>query len=570
MKIKMNTFGKVITLVICLLVPIILLYAYSHQVSVNVVKQTVEDGNRNRLSFFMSQMESMIEQLTKYSVISSKDYSITEYLNGRNQSSPVVQVQRQQRISEMLNMQIATSSWNNQLIMYITDSKEVISTDYSVMYNEQYIMESVYKKWSHRKMDNQTYFSRLRESDKPNLLVEVRFADDNIENMLNLLKQGGETDPFLYQKGQEPITNRTANQTLVKGVIEQLDQYVLERSGSRTITLNDQKYVVNYIRSESLDWYLVDFVPLEKIYSPITINRNLFYIIVGLLLLLSIMVTLLLYRNVQMPIRLLIRGVQRIKDGQYSVRLKKQPNNEFDYLFNSFNEMAEQIQELIEKVYKETLRSKEATLKQLQSQINPHFLYNCLFYIKSMANLGEKDAVAAMALNLGEYYRYTTRTEKTMTTLREELKLVENYLTIQNLRIQRFQYEIDLPEAMLDLEIPRLLLQPIVENAIIHGVESNPKFGVICISGESDDGVHRIIVDDNGKGITAEELAKLRKEMDMPMEDETGCGLWNIHQRLVQMYDGRSGLSFFHSPLSGFRVIMRWEEGTNSQKKEAV
>jgi two-component system sensor histidine kinase YesM len=353
----------------------------------------------------------------------------------------------------------------------------------------------------------------------------------------------------------------------VKGVIEQLDRMSLDKAGSQTITLNDQKYVVNYIRSDSLGWHLVDFVPLEKIYSPITVNRNLFYVIVSLLLLLSILVTLLLYRNVQRPIRLLIRGVQRIKDGQYSVRLKEQPNNEFDFLFNSFDEMAEQIQELIEKVYKETLRSKEATLKHLQSQINPHFLYNCLFYIKSMANLGDKEAVAAMALNLGEYYRYTTRTEKTMTTLREELKLVENYLTIQNLRIQRFHYEMDIQEEMLDLVIPRLLLQPLVENAIIHGIEDSPEFGIIHVSGVSQDGIHRIIVDDNGKGISMEEMVRLQKEMAMPMGDDTGCGLWNIHQRLIQMYEGQSGLSFSPSPMNGFRVIMAWEESSDALKR---
>ncbi|WP_284645484.1 sensor histidine kinase [Paenibacillus silviterrae] len=567
MNIKTTTFGKVIGLIICLLIPIILLYGYSHQVSVNVVKQTVEDGNRNRLSFFMSQMESMIEQLTRYSVIASKDYSIMEYLNGRGQSSPVVQVQRQQRISEMLNMQIATSSWNNQLILYVTDTQEVVSTDYSVTYNEDYIRNSEFKRWSHRKLENQSYFSRLRESDQSNLLVEVRFADDNIENMLNLLKQGGDTDPFFFMKGQDPITNRTADQGKVKGVIEQLDGYTLERQGSQVISMNGQKYVVNYIRSESLGWYLVDFVPLEKIYSPITLNRNLFYLIVGLLLLLSILVTLLLYRNVQRPIHLLIRGVQRIKDGQYSVRLKKQPNNEFDFLFNSFDEMAEQIEQLIEKVYKETLRSKEATLKQLQSQINPHFLYNCLFYMKSMATLGEKEAVVAMALNLGEYYRYTTRTEKTMTTLREELKLVENYLTIQNLRMQRFHYEIDIPEAMLDLEIPRLLLQPLVENAVIHGVENSPEFGIIQITGETGNGLHRIIVDDNGQGISKEGITELQREIAMPLEEDTGCGLWNIHQRLVQLFEGRSGLSFAQSSMNGFRVVMAWEEQGNAMKK---
>ncbi len=315
--------------------------------------------------------------------------------------------------------------------------------------------------------------------------------------MLNLLKQGDKREPFLYQSGMEPILNYTADRTLVGRVVEQLDRQELQHSGSITVSLNKQKYIVNYIRSESLGWYLVDIVPLESIFAPIITSRNLFYTSIGLLTAMSLLVTLLLYRNVQRPIQLLIRGVQRIKDGQYSARLKQQPNNEFDFLFISFNEMAEKIQELIEKVYKETLRSREATLKQLQSQINPHFLYNCLFYIKNMANLGDKEAVVAMSLNLGEYYRYTTRLESTMTKLKEEVKLIENYLMIQTLRLQRLHYEIDIPEEMQTLEIPRLLIQPLVENAVIHGVENSLQFGVIQVKGERVNGINKIIVDDN-------------------------------------------------------------------------
>lgn len=572
MNIKMNTFGKVITLVFSLLIPIVLLYGYSHQVSVNVVRETVEDGNRNRLSFFMSQMELMIDQFTKYSVIASRDYSIKEYLEGRGSSKPLDQVQRKMRIVEMLNMQIATSGWNNQIILHLSDSKEVITTDYSVEFNQDYIDHTELKKWLHRDTVvfgvEQLFFSRMRESDNPNVLIEVRFTDDNIKNMLNQLKQGGRSEPFFYQAGMEPILNRTADHTLVSRAVEQLDHLKLGKSGNLTISLNEQQYIANYIRSESLGWYLVDLVPLESIYSPITISRNLFYTSVGLLMVLSILMTLLLYRNVQRPIQLLLRGVQRIKDGQYSARLQKQPNNEFDFLFNSFNQMAEQIQELIEKVYKETLRSREATLKQLQSQINPHFLYNCLFYIKNMANLGEKEAVVAMSLNLGEYYRYTTRLENPMTTIEEEMKLIQNYLEIQTMRIQRLGYEIEIPEDMMELEIPRLLIQPIVENAVIHGVENQLEFGMIHIKGERSNGTNRIIVEDNGGGISQEAMMELQRKITVPMDDKTGCGLWNIHQRLIHLYGGKSGLFFSPSPLNGFRVELIWEDADGFRKGE--
>ncbi|HTG71036.1 MAG TPA: hypothetical protein VL921_17395 [Candidatus Udaeobacter sp.] len=146
---KMTTYRKVIALIIALLVPIILLYSYSNQVSINVVKATIEDQNRNRLAFFMSQMDMMIDQLMKHSITASRDYSIMEYLNGRNNSEPLKQLQRHVRIVDMLNMQTTTSAWSNQIILYLRDSKEVISTDYSAKYDAEEISKRELGKWTH-------------------------------------------------------------------------------------------------------------------------------------------------------------------------------------------------------------------------------------------------------------------------------------------------------------------------------------------------------------------------------------------------------------------------------------
>jgi two-component system sensor histidine kinase YesM len=561
---KINTFGKVIVLVCLLLIPIIMLYAYSHQVSVKVVRENIENENLDRLSFFISQMESAVEQLTKFSVVVSRDSEFKKYLANRQSMQPLERLQMQTRILEMLNLQILTSGWNNQIVLYLRDSKEVISTDYSVAYDENYLQNIRLRKWSHHDTviygTNQSYFSVIRNADIPDLLIEVRFTDDNIKNMLKQLKQGGAGEPFLYERGNAPLINQTGDQSIVNRLIAYLDGQSLPEAGHQTVTLDRNKYIVNYVRSESLGWYLVDYVPLESILTPITMSRNLFYFSIGLLLVLSVLATLLLYRNVQRPIQMLLRSVKKIKSGQLSTRLKQQPNNEFDFLFASFNEMAEQIQELIEKVYVEKLRSREATLKQLQSQINPHFLYNCLFYIKNMANLGQKEAVVAMALNLGEYFRSTIRHESSITTIRQEMGLVTNYLTIQNLRIQRFNYEMDIPDDMFEVEIPRLLIQPVVENAIIHGIENSLEFGLIEISGFHGDGSYHIVVDDNGAGMSPSDMEVLQKKLALPMDDEMGCGIWNVHQRLIHLYKGRSGLYLSQSPLGGLRVELIWED----------
>lgn len=297
---------------------------------------------------------------------------------------------------------------------------------------------------------------------------------------------------------------------------------------------------------------------MQEIIAPIQQKRNLFYIGTTILLLLSVLLTFSLYRNVQLPIKELIHNVQRLKQGNYSVRLIRQPDNEFSFLFSKFNDMAAQIQDLIEKVLAEKLRVKEATLKQLQSQINPHFLYNCLFFIVGMARQRDYEAVEVMAQNLSEYYRYNIRLDEEETTIKEELNLIKNYLYIQTMRIDRLQYEIDIPEELQSILIPRLMLQPIVENAIIHGIEPNEGEGQIRIKIDKMNNQYRFIVEDNGVGITEEDRKSLFHQITNPNYEGSGFALWNTHQRLFIRYGEQSGIQIENSQLGGLKVILYW------------
>ncbi|WP_270166685.1 sensor histidine kinase [Paenibacillus sp. SYP-B4298] len=560
----MNTFAKVTLMIIFIVALIIMLYSYSHRVSLQVVEQAVEQGQSNRLAFVMSQLEMTVGQLAKFAVVAGSDDSIRDYLYERERSTPLQRVERQTRITDMLNMQVSTSSWDNQIVLFIKDAQEALSTDYSVMYNSDYVARTPKQRWQLQEADGQlSYFSWMRESlYDPQLVVEVRFASQNMINMLDHLKQGSTGEPFLYFPGAAPLANSSADKAAVAGAAAGLNRLELGKQGSHTFSWDSRKYVINYIRSDSLGWYLVDFTRLDEVYSPITLSRNVFYLSVGLLLALILLLMLILYRNVQRPISLLLQGVRRISHGNYATRLEQQAGHEFSYLFNSFNKMAEQIEELIEKVYKETLRSKEATLKQLQSQINPHFLYNCLFYIKNMASLGDKEAVIAMSLSLGEYYRYTTRLERSTAPLSEEIRLLDNYLQIQTLRLQRLTYEIEVPNEMLELEMPRLLLQPVVENAVIHGVESSLEFAIIHIWGERNGRAYRLVIDNKGAGVPQAVIAELQRRMSVEPAEHHGFGLWNIHQRLIHRYGEGAGLRFSESPLGGLRVELLWEEDT--------
>ncbi len=564
MRWKMNIFKKMVLFIILLLIPIVVLYSFSNRVSIGVVEEEIQNSNLNRVSFFTSQMDNVVNQLSIIPYIINKDYSIQELLNSKQEYE---QLRLQEAIVSKLTILSATSNWSNRLTIYLPKLKQAISNDYSGVYDPAFLRHNIKPNWEYYP-EGDSYFAKFmlsplisyKNPEDAEAITEVRFSRQNIMNMLADYKQDGNGDPFLYSPGYEPIVNGASNRALIQELIAYLNKQTLDPLGHTIVELGKEKYLVNYVQSKSLGWYVVDYVPLQQILSPIVKSRNFFYGSIALLLIMSVVVSLLIYKQVQIPIKLLLRGVQGIQSGKYGLRLNHNPNNEFEYLFSRFNEMAAEIQILVEKVYMENIRFREVKLKQLQSQINPHFLYNCLFFIKNMIAVGDKEAATEMVLNLGEYFRHITKLENTMTTLQEELKMVQNYLNIQNLRMERFHYEIDIPESMMQLEIPRLLIQPIVENAILHGIGKSERYGILTIEGERQWGENKIIIDDNGIGMSPEQLAELQHKISMPMDQEMSCGLWNVHQRLLYQFKDNSGLILSQSPTGGVRVVLKWEE----------
>ncbi|MFS0726635.1 histidine kinase [Paenibacillus sp. 1P07SE] len=581
MKLQMNIFRKILLTIIVLMTPILLLFLYSNRTSERVVSEEINASSLKQLAFFQSQVETNVQHLNLFAVSLSTDSAVRRFQE-MNYDSAYQMVEVKQWILEKLWTHNALGSWSNQLTVFSPRLNTGVTTLASLRYEEKFGQENISTEWVYRPNDlyvaggeRYTFVkhqvlpkSAVNDIAQASLIVEVGFTEDNIVTMLDHFKRGGKGDPFFYHPDYMPITNRSVNKELIPEVIYQLRPDTLGDTGSRMITLEGEDYLVNYVRSDSLGWHLIDYLPVQEILLPITVSRYTFYGAAGLLVIFGIVAAYLLYRNVQVPIVQLIRSVQRLKMGDYSVRIdRRRSSGEFDFLFNRFNEMAEQIQELFEQVYQATMRTQEATLKQLQSQINPHFLYNCFAFIKSMAQLGKTEPVVEMALNLSKYYRYTTRVETQTTTIREELALIGNYLTIQQMQMQRFTFRIEVPERMLDVQIPRLLIQPIVENAVVHGIEPMESGkGEVYIYGVSAGGEHRIVVEDNGAGIGPVQLMHLQRTLQAPLGEEMGCGLWNVNQRLVHQFGKGAGLDIASSASGGCIMTLRWTDEAGEER----
>ncbi|CAM3306107.1 sensor histidine kinase [Paenibacillus taichungensis] len=580
---RFSLFAKINCLIVVLFIPIIIMYTYSNNVTYDVVSKELQVSNTKQLTFLSSQIDSRINQMMDFSLILSRDPNVRAF-NGLNiWNDRYDKMQTRYVIQEKLMLQSGvTDIWPTRYAVHSQQNQDVIANyNRTSGYDEDYLKRNMSGQWTYgdgaeSKEDMKSFYWFFTDSlaqpgmlTGSNLVIEASFSYENIQNMLDTYKAGGQGDPFFYHKGNSPILNRSADKQLSEELIRYLDEHSPEDTTQDVVKLNGKKYLVSSVKSSYLDWHLVDVVPLYQILQPISLSRNLFYLFMILLFVVGISASILLYRNIQYPIKKLIQGLRRVQRGDYSVRLHSKDQNEFSFLFHRFNDMSHQIQDLIENVFQEKIRAKEATLKQLQAQINPHFLYNCLGYIINMAQMKDEQAVVSMAHNLSAYYRYTTRVERETSSLKEEINLLVNYLDIQKLRNGRIEYHIDIPEDMLAQSVPRLMLQPIVENSVIHGVAKSYSSGEIRITGENSNGFCKIYIDDDGPGLSPEQLEALNLKMQQPLQEEMGCGLWNTNQRIMHLFGNQSYLLFGPSPLGGFRTEMIWEipkEDTDSDK----
>ncbi|MFB9325573.1 sensor histidine kinase [Paenibacillus aurantiacus] len=567
---RFNVFTKITLLILLLLIPVISLYTYSNRESVKVIEHEIQSGTTNRLSFFASQVESTIYQLSLYGVSIGQDSSIQEYQRPDFAEQPYERVKLSVSILEKMNLYNAASKWHSEITLYFPRTLQVLSTDYyaTMTYDEKEFESPFPQAWSYEGKQFTWHatdpVSAMAHPKTARLITKISFPVEHLAALLDQNKINNSGDPFLFDPAHGAIRNGSANESRIALLTKQLRHTALAESGAFRANLDDTEYFVSYIRSKSLGWYYVDYVPMQQILSPITSSRNLFYMSIAVLLVMGVAVVFALYRSVQLPLLQLVRGTKRLAAGDFSVRLPHAERNEFSVLFGRFNIMAQRIQELIENVYEEQLRRREATLKQLQSQINPHFLYNCLFYIKNMARMKNEKAVVAMSLNLGEYYRYITRSENDLATLREEVRMVTNYLNIQALRLERMRFTVDIPESMLELTVPRLTLQPIIENAILHGLEPQAEDGEIVVTGVYEGGRCMITVEDSGIGMSDEAIDLLQRKLEKPLDEHMGCGTWNVHQRMIFLFGEEAGLRYARSGSGGVKVTLTWLDNTNS------
>lgn len=392
----------------------------------------------------------------------------------------------------------------------------------------------------------------------PQFVFVLVFSGRQIEESLSVLNTSEQGGVFIYNEKSDVMLESSPREGMGRMVWEQLEQGEREMPlmDIRQIRVNGRKYLV-LVGKRGEAGTFVQYVEEAPLMEHIT--KSWYYVAAAFFCMIGISIIFIWYtrKAVHRPLNILVQAFERVKSGNLDEHIYHGKEDEFSYLYLAFNEMEDRLSQLIDEVYVQKNLVQKAQLKQMQAQINPHFLYNSFFILSRRIKRQDYDGAEEFAVHLGNYFKYLTRDGADFIPLRQEAEHARSYAAIQQARFSgRVKVAFgDLPENYRDLLVPRLIIQPLLENAFDHGLENKVSGGIlqVCFIAR-EDGI-RIQVEDNGEEAGDEDILRMKEALEGQDAEEV-TGIVNIHRRLKIYFHGKSGLLVERSSLGGVAVTI--------------
>lgn len=300
-------------------------------------------------------------------------------------------------------------------------------------------------------------------------------------------------------------------------------------------------------RTPRLGWRILCFIPMSALLSDTRVLILVILLVSLLAVLISTGIAALLSNSSTRNIKTLEQTMRRVEEGNFDVRIEPLGKDEIGSLSVRFNFMLSRINELINTVYKEQIAKQQAEFTVLMSQINPHFLYNTLGTVKWYARMKQQSEIERMVTSVIDLLKSSVRRVGEFHSLEQEIAQLKNYIYIQKIGYgEAFQVDYDVDEQLLGCEVPYFILQPLVENAILHGIEMSKGSGRISVSARTAENHLILVVEDNGIGMSEEQIDNLlnivTKKETVP--GVTSIGIHNVNERIQLYYGQQFGLSY--------------------------
>ncbi|MBB6673800.1 sensor histidine kinase [Cohnella nanjingensis] len=562
---SLSIFSKLVLAFLLVLIPLNALSLSMNQSGSNSVRAEISKLMTSRVHFYMDSLETEFARI----ISQGQEYIVDDDLQRLSIASEVMSEiniwEATMRLKKRLELLKSSSPYIRNVSAFIPALDRTISSNeyISRMSNEEFQAmlaptnryESPFLMWKDRLFISFPYpDNTVMHGTPPLFVLSVEISKDKIAKALNGFGSDDEGGVVLYS-GKPALLVASDSEAAVyfKENLEQADAY--NGSGLKSIKVGEEKVMVAFEASTKFDFTLFIYLPEKNVLGPLKQYRIGLWLLSCLSVVIIVCFSFFIFRLIHKPLKKLIQAFREVERGNLTVVVNPF-KDEFRYLYDHFNEMVGKLNVLVHEVYEQKYRVRSSELRQLQSQINPHFLYNSFFILYRMAKIQDYENIVQFTKFLSEYYQFITRTGAEFIPLETEVAFVKTYADIQTIRFSnRIQAEFgEVPASCLKVTVPRLILQPLVENAYNHGMENKLSTGKIVVSFEERADLLVIAVEDNGDTLTDETLDRLITLLKLPAEEAESTGLINVHRRIRIKFGAQYGLAFSRGTDGGLKA----------------
>lgn len=562
-----------------LTVPLVIVLLWNNLYATRVVHSQVAQSNRNMLTIYMNDMDQVLGEIENYLYKTAEQDQSLISLSQYDKDSWEYYLSTTQTVNDLyLNTNYYDAA--DVLFAYGAKYEELfVAQQQSVSYDRKLLIQDRLKellkdpsrsrqsKWSLVELNGEYALLRVVDTNYDSYIGAWVDLNRLMEPMRKLgqFGKGGKGEALLMSGQGTPVSavGEAIEEPLQRmDFVPYLDNGSAVSSSGYNIVKLDKPYLLVAKRSRMADMDLLLLLPERTLLEGLPFFRNLTYLIPMIAAIMLILYLLFLQNSIVKPIHQLIKGMRKIRGGDLSVRMEDNKLVEFVWLKETFNGMAQQIEHLKIDIYEEQIRTQRAELKHLQAQIHPHFFMNSLNIVYQLAQIKDYDTIQNMSLHLVRYFRYTTRTQVSEITIKEEVEHIYHYLSIQKYRFPEtlaFDFEVD--PAVESVKVPPLTIQPMVENAMVHGfsIRTGTPFRIkVLIAPAPDDPEGGLLIEvfDNGKGIADERKEELLEKVHLAEPGNGSLGLWNVVRRCRLFFKTNVRMTFGNAEPQGTHITL--------------
>lgn len=571
-----SVFLRIIVPLIGMMVPLYILSFVLYSISAAALRQEIMENMSIQLDFHVNDFENEIQRIRSMQYELMNDEDINYLANAHPILWNYEEVMMERRIERRLVLYKYSSKYIQSSLVHIPGMGKTLSSerglqDLSASYNEllQQIQQNQIQEISMR--DDGWYLhsifpQRISYERPPIYVVETILSRETIDETFSKSASvfGGS---FAYNP-ENGLQYGVRNEPLNNSII---DAFAEGSKGPKSLNIPGLgRYLLYHKHSQILGIDFFAYTSENVAYAPARKLTAIFVLFSMMTVFAVVIFTLYSRKIVHKPVARLVNVFERLEGGDLEVYIKPETEDEFKYLYTAFNRMVQSLKSLFTKVATYEVLTREAQLKQLQAQINPHFLYNCLYIIYRMAQIGDIENVVVFTNHLTNYYRYITRDAHEEVPLIKEIEHAKDYTAVQK---TRFSNRVDvywgeLPEEYCSWIVPRLILQPLIENAFQHGLKDVDSGGRLSIIFDTEPDCLRITVENNGKCPSNDELQVLKRVIaGDPIPGET-TALRNIQRRVTMLYGEESGLYPNLGDDETFRITLVLKRRKNAENSD--